>query len=44
MSVALAMIVFGGLLIYMGIKGYSVREAVLGRKLTPSTKPPAASR
>jgi hypothetical protein len=32
---AVAAILLGSLLVYMGVKGYSVREALLGRKLTP---------
>jgi len=42
MTLALALILFGLLLIYGGIKGYSIRQLLLGKAGHPSTKPAPA--
>lgn len=41
MTLALALILAGSLLVYAGVTGQSVRELLLGRAGVPSTQPQA---
>jgi hypothetical protein len=41
-TIAIAMILVGAMLIYMGIKSYSIADAIQGRRLVKSQKPQAA--
>lgn len=44
MTLALALIFFGLLLMYGGIKGLSVRRLLLGNAATPSQRPASVER
>ena len=41
MTIALAMILVGAFLIYMGVKAYSIQDAIRGQRLRKSSKPAA---
>jgi hypothetical protein len=41
-TLALALILFGLMLIYAGVKGYSIGGLLMGKAGTPSTKPAPA--